>query len=199
MSDSNIHWLKPEQVEAMRDAAHEGRHGQRDDAILTILYDTGLRRKELAHVDREMLDLDDAVLRLPTHVQKDYPNENSPDAAMVSLDPEDDLRTVRTLRAYLSTRDDDIPALFPSRKSDRITGKGINDVVQRAAQHAEVRPYTFGGRGAADGVSAHTLRHSVAYRMLHDYDGYTLYNVRNRLRHQRLATTERVYDHFETV
>lgn len=23
-----------------------------------------------------------------------------------------------------------------------------------------------------DGVSAHKLRHSVAYRMLHDYDGY---------------------------
>jgi len=199
MSDSNIHWLKPEQVEAMRDAAHEGRHGQRDDAILTILYDTGLRRKELAHVDRDMLDLDDEVLRLPTSVQKDYPNENSPDPAMLSLDPEGELRTVRTLRAYLSTRDDDSPALFPSRKSDRITGKGINDVVQRAAQRAEVRPYTFGGRGAADGVSGHTLRHSVAYRMLHDYDGYTLYNVRNRLRHQRLATTERVYDHFETV
>lgn len=50
-----------------------------------------------------------------------------------------------------------------------------------------------------DGVSAHTLRHSVAYRMLYDYDGYTLYNVRNRLRHQRLSTTERVYDNFDTV
>lgn len=199
MSDSNIHWLKPEQIEAMRDAAHEGRHGQRDDAILTILYDTGLRRKELAHVDRDMLDLEDEVLRLPTNVQKDYPNENSPDPTMLSLDPEGELRTVRTLRAYLSTRDDDSPALFPSRKSERITGKGINDVVQRAAERADVRPYTFEGRGTADGVSAHTLRHSVAYRMLHDYDGYTLYNVRNRLRHQRLATTERVYDHFETV
>ena len=45
----------------------------------------------------------------------------------------------------------------------------------------------------------HTLRYSVAYRMLHDYEGYTLYNVRNRLRHQRLATTECVYDHFETI
>jgi integrase/recombinase XerC/integrase/recombinase XerD len=45
----------------------------------------------------------------------------------------------------------------------------------------------------------HTLHHSVAYRMLHAYDGYTLYNVRNRLRHSRLSTTEQRYDHFDSV
>jgi len=26
-TETNIRWLKPDQVEAMRDAAHEGRHG----------------------------------------------------------------------------------------------------------------------------------------------------------------------------
>jgi integrase len=57
-TNSNIRWLKPGQVEAMRDAAYEGRHGPRDDAIVTVLYDTGLRRSELAAVDRAMLDLD---------------------------------------------------------------------------------------------------------------------------------------------
>lgn len=62
----------------MRDAAHEGRHGPRDDAILTLLYDTGLRRGELSQVDREMLDLDDGELRIPAEIQKDYPNDSSP-------------------------------------------------------------------------------------------------------------------------
>jgi site-specific recombinase XerD len=42
--DTNIPFLKPEQVEAMRDAAHEGRQSLRDDALVTLLYDTGLRR-----------------------------------------------------------------------------------------------------------------------------------------------------------
>jgi len=65
MTETNISWLKPEQVEAMRDAAYQGRHGSRDDAIVTVLYDTGLRRLELSRVDRDMLDLDDSVLRLP--------------------------------------------------------------------------------------------------------------------------------------
>ena len=196
---TNIRFLKPQQVEGMRDAAHEGRHGQRDDAIVTILYDTGLRRSELAAVDRDMLDLDDEQLRLPGHIQKDYPNEGSPDPVTIELDQESDLRTTRTLRSYLSTRDDDSPALFPSRKSNRLTGKGINDVVKRLADRADCRPHTFGGRGESGDVTAHTLRHSVAYRMLHSYDGYTLYNVRNRLRHSRLATTEQKYDHFDSV
>jgi len=48
-------------------------------------------------------------------------------------------------------------------------------------------------------VTPHALRHSVAYRMLHEEDGNTLYDVRNRLRHRSLQTTERVYDHFKKV
>lgn len=196
-TDTNISWLKPQQVEALRDAAYQGRHGSRDDAILTLLYDTGLRRGELGAVDRAMLDLDDEQLRIPAGIQKDYPNDNTPDPATFQLDRSDQLRTVRTLRNYLDGRDDG--ALFPSQKSGRMTGKGINDVVKRAARRASVRPYQYAGRGAPSDVSAHTLRHSVAWRMLRAEDGNTLYDVRNRLRHSTILTTERKYDHFQTI
>jgi len=203
-TDSNIHWLKPEQVERMRDAAHQGRHGMRDDAILALLYDTGLRRAELAAVDRAMLDVDERELRIPPRVQKDYPNDNSPSPATFRLDPTGELRTVRALRAHLNNRDDDSPALIPSRKrrddgSRRMTGKGINDVVQRAADRAGVEPYQYGGRGDPGDVSAHTLRHSVAWRMLRAESDNTLYDVRNRLRHATILTTERRYDHFQAI
>lgn len=198
-TDSNIHWLKPGQVEAMRDAAHEGRHGPRDDAIVTMLYDTGLRRGELAHVDLDMVDLDEEELRIPASIQKDYPNENTPSAATFVLDKSGDLRTVRTMRAYLGTLNGQPEAMFPSRKSPRMTPKGLNDVVKRAAERAEVRPYSAAGRGSADDVSAHTLRHSVAWRMLRAEEGNTLYDVRNRLRHATILTTERKYDHFERI
>lgn len=198
-TNSNVSWLKPEQVEAMRDAAHEGRHGPRDDAIVTLLYDTGLRRGELAAVNREMLDLDEEQLRIPASIQKDYPNDNTPNAATFALDRSDDLRTVRSLRAYLSTRNDPSPALFPSQKSDRLTGKAINDVVKRLAERADVRPYTYAGRSSPGDVTAHTLRHSVAWRMLRAESSNTLYDVRNRLRHATILTTERKYDHFQTI
>jgi integrase len=198
VTETNISWLKPEQVEAMRDAAYEGRHGARDDAIVTTLYDTGLRRLELSGVDRDMLDLDDGVLRIPPRVQKQYPNDNDPSRRTFRLDPTGSLRTERTLRAWLNERRD-VDALFPSQKSDRMTGKAINDVVKRVAARAGVEPYTYDGRGDAGDVSAHTLRHSVAYRMLRIEDGNTMYDVRNRLRHETILTTERNYDHFDTI
>lgn len=196
---SNIHYVKPAQVEDMRDAAYRGSFGDRDDAIATILYDTGLRRAELEGVDRDMVDLDAEELRIPARIQKDYPNDNTPDAATFRLDPSGDLRTVRTLRSYLDGRDDDSAALFPSRKADRMTGKGINEVVKRLARDAEVRPYHQEGRGEPEDVTAHTLRHSVAWRMLRAEDGNTIYDVRNRLRHASVITTERRYDHFQTI
>lgn len=199
LMDSNVSWLKPGQVESMRDAAYEGRHGQRDDALITLLYDTGLRRSELAKVNREMLDLQESQLRIPAHIQKDYPNDNSPDPATFALDLEGELSTVRTVRSYLDTRADNSPALFPSQKSDRMQPNTINRAVKRAAERASVRPHSYAGRDSPDAVSAHTLRHSVAYRLLHEYDDYTLYDVRNRLRHATILTTERKYDHFQTI
>jgi hypothetical protein len=85
-----------------------------------------------------------------------------------------------------------------SSKCERLIGKGINDVVKRVAERAKVLSHTFTGRGDSDDVSADTLRYSVALN-LHAYDSYTLYNVRNRLRHSRLSTTEQKYDHFDSV
>lgn len=191
-------FLKPDQVEAMRDAAYDGRYGPRDDAIVTVLYDTGLRRGELAQVDVAMLDLDAGELRIPGSIQKDYPTESSPRPQTIALDKSGELRTVRTLKSYLQQRSSDSPALFPSRQSARMIGRSINNVVKRLAERAEVRPYRFDGRGQPDDVSAHTLRHSVAWRMLRE-EGATLYDVRNRLRHRSIVTTEREYDHFDRI
>jgi len=140
------HWLKPGQVDAMREGAREGRHPQRDDAIVTLLYDTGLRRGELSLVDRAMVDLEDELLRIPTAIQKDFPNDRSPPPATFELDRSEQLDVVATLQAYLQQRDDDHAALFPSQKSPRLSGKAINDAVKRVAETADVRPYSFSGR-----------------------------------------------------
>lgn len=195
-TNTHVSWLKPGQVEEMRNVAHAGRNGYRDDAIIAVLYDTGLRRGELVDVDASMLDLETGELRIPAGIQKDYPNDNSPDPATFELDPGGNLATVRTLRAHLDGRDDG--PLFRSQKGGRLTGKAVNDVVKKCARRADVRPHTYDGRGAPTDVTAHTLRHSVAWRMLRK-EGAKLYDVRNRLRHSSILTTEREYDHFETI
>lgn len=191
-------WLKPSQVKAMRNSiVRESRAvlKQRNDTLLQFLYDTGLRVGEAVQVDVEHLDLEEGVLGLPANVQKDYPNDNSPTFTRIGLDEE----TSRLLDQYLSSRWRDPPALFPSLRSDRMTTESVRNLVSQAAEAAEVRPYTTVGRGEPTDVTPHTLRHSVAYRMLNHEDGNTLYDVRNRLRHATIQTTEKVYDHFDEV
>ena len=191
-------WLKPEQVEQMRDAtvAESANYlAGRNDALIALLYDTGLRVGEAVAVDTEMLDLDEGVLMLPADVQKDYPNDNSPQYTEIELADQ----TVRTLRQYLNTRWKDSPALFPSRQSDRMTAESVRNVVRDAAEDAEIRPFTVRGRGTPNQVTPHVCRHSVAYRMLNREEGNTLYDVTKRLRHATILTTERVYSHFDRV
>jgi integrase/recombinase XerC/integrase/recombinase XerD len=55
-------------------------------------------------------------------------------------------------------------------------------MLRKVARAADVEPYLAdGGRGGPDDVTSHTLRHSVAWRMMNAEAGNTLYDVRNRL------------------
>lgn len=73
-------------------------------------------------------------------------------------------------------------------------------MLHKIAAEADVRPYKLdGSRGDADDITPHALRHSVAYRMMNVEEGNTLYDVRNRLRHRSIQTTERIYDHLLKV
>jgi integrase/recombinase XerC/integrase/recombinase XerD len=165
-----------------------------------LMYDTGIRVGELVQLDVDMLRDDYGTLYLPGSIQKDYPTEMSPSAVSIKLDPDNDLGTVRTLSSYINNRYKNSLGLFPSRVSDYITTQAIRDMLSDVAAEAGVSPYRLNGtRGEPSDVTPHALRHSVAYRLLHTQDGYTLYDVRNRLRHRSIQTTERIYDHFRTV
>jgi integrase/recombinase XerC/integrase/recombinase XerD len=192
-------WLKPPQVEALRNAVYRTSAEylqQRDDAIIATLYDTGLRVGELVALDVEYLRDENTRLYVPGHIQKDYPTENSPSAVSIALAPD----TTRTLSSYLANRWKDTGALFPSRSSDRISTEGVRQMLQRVAEEAAVQPYLVeGGRGDPGDVTPHALRHSVAWRMMSVEEDNTLYDVRKRLRHRSIQTTERVYDHFDVV
>jgi Site-specific recombinase XerD len=160
------------------------------------MYDTGVRVGELVAIDTEHLRENNSVLYLPAHIQKEYPTDNSPSAARLGLASD----TTRTLSSYLSRRWKDTPALFPSRSSDRISTQGVRNMIQQVASEAGVEPFHRDGtRDDPEEVTPHALRHSVAYRMMNTEDGHTLYDVRNRLRHRSIQTTERVYDHIIEV
>lgn len=192
-------WVTPDQVEAMRTATVRESPDYltgRNDAMIALLYDAGLRVSELVGIDVEHLRDGNGALYLPGDIQKDYPTDNSP--APVTLELAED--TTRTLTQYLGDRWKDSPALYPSRSSARITTQGVRNVIEKAATAASVEPYLAdGGRGDPGDVTPHALRHGVAYRMMNFENGNRLYDVRNRLRHRSIQTTERVYDHMIRV
>ncbi|WP_135823215.1 tyrosine-type recombinase/integrase [Halostella litorea] len=200
-------WLKPRQVRDLRTAAQSDEFlpylRDRNEAIVAMLYDTGLRVGELVQIDVDFLHLDDdpAYLAIPAHIQKDYPTDRSPSYEEMNLAVDDSTYdTVSRLRSYLNNRWRYSEALFPSRQADRMTTESVRRVVRSLAVEADVRPQSIeGGAGDPEDVTPHTLRHSVAYRMLHKEDGYTLYDVRNRLRHATIKTTEDRYDHFDRI
>jgi len=189
-------WLTPDQIDDLRSGCYSTGADylqQRNEAIVALMYDTGLRVGELVAVDVDMLREGNSVLYVPTEIQKDYPNENEPSPATLEFASD----VTRLLSSYLNSRWKDSPALFPSRSSDRITTQGVRNTISKVAEEAGIDPYLIDGtRGEPDDVTPHALRHSVAYRMMNAEEGNTLYDVRNRLRHRSIQTTEQVYDHF---
>lgn len=199
-------WLKPDQVDELRDACFSDRFNPnfqaRNDAIIALLYDAGLRPIELTNVTVEMFDRDAGQLRLPSAAQKQYPNANSPTPATIQLAQDRFTSdTVRTINSYLQARPWDSLFMFPSRKGEAIKTRGLRNMITDVAVEADVRPYVgFEGTGEPKEVSPYTFRHSVAYRLLSARDDdTTMYDVRNRLRHRSIKTTEQHYDHFDQV
>lgn len=192
-------WLKPNQVESLRSACYSlgaDYLQQRNEAIIALLADTGLRVGELVALDVDYLRDNNSALYLPAEIQKDYPTDSSPQAATLEL--ADDV--TRLLSSYLTNRWKDSEALFPSRPSERITTQGVRNMLHKVAAEAGIEPYQRdGSRGDPGDVTPHSLRHSVAYRMMNTEEGNTMYDVRNRLRHRSIQTTEQVYDHINRV
>ena len=192
-------WLTPDQIDDLRSACYSTGADylqQRNEAIIGLMYDTGLRVGELVAVDVDMLREKNSAVYVPTEIQKDYPNDNEPAPATLELSAD----VSRLLSSYLNSRWKDSLALFPSRSSDQITTQGIRNAISKVAEEAGVEPYLVDGtRGEPGDVTPHALRHSVAYRMMNAEEGNTLYDVRNRLRHRSIQTTEQVYDHIMRV
>lgn len=158
----------------------------RNEVIVALLYDAGLRASELVGLDVDHLDLDAGTIYLPTEIQK-----GDPPPATLGLDRE----TVRLLRRYLRDRWKDTEAVFPSRSSDRLSTRSLGRAVKAIAIEASVEPHlASGGTGDPEDVTPHTLRHSVAYRIIQVENG-RLEDVQLRLRHATLQTTDEVYSH----
>jgi integrase/recombinase XerC len=153
--------------------------GQRDRAMLEVMYGSGLRVSELCGLDLADLELADGTVR----VRRGKGGKDR----IVPLGG----AATRALEAYLGVRatlrhprsgHQDPQALFLSRRGARLTTRSVARLVDRGCLEAATRTR----------VSPHALRHSCATHMLDG--GADLRTIQEILGHASLQTTQR-YTH----
>ena len=187
-------WLKPEQVDRLRDVcltdAVPTYLQDRNEAIVALLYDAGLRAGELCALDVDHLDLDAGTVYLPSRIQK-----GSPPPATLELATD----TVRLLRRYLRDRWKDTDALFPTRSSDRPTTRSLQRLVEKLATETSDRPQVAGsGVGEPTTSRLTPQRYPAAYRVI-QVDGGRLKDMYLRLRHANRQITNQIYCHLVPI
>ena len=148
--------------------------GPRDDALLRLLYNTGMRAQELVS-----LDVSHVRFGRPYHVRilgKGRKERTCP----LWTD------TVHALKAYLAERrvrlDETVP-LFVNAVGNRLTRFGLRHIItHRVAEAAKVCPSLFTRK-----VTPHTWRHTTAMHLLQS--NVDLNMIRSWLGHASIQTT----------
>jgi integrase/recombinase XerC len=149
----------------------------RDQAILELLYASGIRVSELVGLDRTDVDLAAGTLRVRGKGKRERQVFFGKTAALA-------------LTAYLQVRQQSPPApqdaaLFLNHRGTRLSSRGVHLLVKKHSQRT----------GIPTGTSPHTLRHAFATHLLDS--GADLRSIQELLGHQRLSTTQK-YVHVST-
>ena len=156
-------------VDAVEGEAEPVWRRRRDDAVLEVLYGSGIRVGELCGLDVDSLDLAAGAITVWGKGGKER---------RVPLS----VPAVEALRAWLQARRDVVavktgPALFGNERGVRLTPRDVRRIIDRRSQ----RP-----------THPHALRHSFATHLLDG--GADLRVVQDLLGHSDVATTQR-YTH----
>jgi integrase/recombinase XerD len=173
--------LTVEEVEQLLEVRGDGTsEGIRDRALLELLYASGLRISEAVGLDRDDIDLEDALVRV---VGKGDRERQVPVGEVAVAWVRRYVGEVRP--GWLDKRQIEIRhggPLFLSVRGDRLDRRRAWEMLVAAARSA----------GLNEGVSPHTLRHSFATHLLEG--GADLRIVQELLGHASINTTQ-LYTH----
>ncbi len=170
-------YLTVEEVNSLLEQPSKSRTPEalRDQAMLEMLYATGMRVSELVGLDVEDLDVEEGFVRCLGKGSKERMVPIHPDAAGIVL------AYVTKGRPHLTFNGDE-PALFVNRRGERLTRQGLWLILKGYASKANI----------TCSVTPHVLRHSFATHMLQRKAD--LRHVQGWLGHANISTTQ-VYTH----
>ena len=137
--------------------------GKRDEAILLMLLDTGVRVTELLNMDIKDANMVTAEVLIPTA------NSRKPRVVYFGV------KTKHVLRGYLRSRKDDCQALFVTDEGSRLTYDGLRAILTRRGELA----------GLKEIPSAHDFRRTMALEFLRN--GGDIYSLQRILGHASMA------------
>lgn len=154
--------------------------GERNRAIIEILYGCGLRVSELINLKLSDLFFDEGYISIVGKGDKqrfvpigDYTQNYI-------------LIYIKDIRNHLSIKKGDEDTLFLNRRGGQLTRAMIFTIVKRLAEKA----------GLHKNVSPHTFRHSFASHLLEN--GADLRSIQVMLGHESITTTE-IYMHLDRI
>lgn len=179
----DIPYVTKEQKEVMKDNCPGPKI--RNELIIELLWQTGLRRVEVADVTLDNLDREKREIQIRGKNDKSRTVFYQP-----SLDTLLDLWIDGGYRSSYNWSERS-EYLFVSERSDRLHPHRINQVVVKAAKNANVQSemYTDGNGQARHKVTAHSLRHGFAVQSLKN--GMDIKTLSDIMGHESLDTTQR--------
>ena len=166
--DKVIQPFKPEHIRDLLLLCDDNKFlGARNQAIILMLFDTGLRLSELANIQVKDIDFDHETIKVMGKGAKER---------VVRIGK----KTQKALLRYLLMRSDGLPCLWVSEERKPLTHWGIEIMINR-----------LGKRAAFTGIrcSPHTFRHTSATQSLRN--GAMLEQVKSLLGHSTLYMTMR--------
>ena len=170
--------LSVEEVDAMLSAIDLSKpEGQRNHAIIEMLFSCGLRVSELVNLKLSNLYIDEGFIRVFGKGSKER-------LVPISRRAIDDLRYWFIDRNALVIKPGEQDYVFLNRRGAHLTRTMILIMIKKTAADAGIKKT----------VSPHTLRHSFATALLEG--GADLRSIQAMLGHERIGTTE-IYTHLD--
>ncbi|AXR82109.1 tyrosine-type recombinase/integrase [Natrarchaeobaculum sulfurireducens] len=154
----------------------------RNKLILNILNETGIRRKELAYIEKDEVYLDERRIHIPD-VKGAERNVWFSNSLRTNLEIWIDVKR----KAYTTSNS---KYLFNTTRSERISPKRVGQIVKLAAEDLDTQKTMKTQSGQVRGrISTHSYRHGFAERFLGNNGD--IYALKTLLGHSSMSQTEK--------